>query len=53
MRVEHHPLDGAFEALPEHGLDGADEALRILVNEAAKRLFREPRVLGIGLLSVS
>jgi transposase-like protein len=36
MRVERHPLDGAFEALLEHGLDGAGEALRILVNEAAK-----------------
>jgi len=36
MRVERHPLDGAFEALLEHGLDGAGEALRILVNEASK-----------------
>ena len=36
MRVERHPLEGAFEALLEHGLDGAGEALRILVNEASK-----------------
>ena len=36
MRVENHPLDAAFAALLEHGLDGAGEALRILVNEASK-----------------
>lgn len=36
MRVENHPLDAAFSALVEHGLDGAGEALRILVNEASK-----------------
>ncbi len=36
MRVEHHPLDAAFAALLANGLDGAGEALRILVNEASK-----------------
>jgi transposase-like protein len=36
QRVEHHPLDAAFAALLNHGLDGAGEALRILVNEASK-----------------
>lgn len=36
MRVEHHPLEAAFAALLENGLDGAGEALRILVNEASK-----------------
>jgi putative transposase len=36
QRVEHHPLEAAFAALLEHGLDGAGEALRILVNEASK-----------------
>ena len=36
QRVEHHPLDAAFVALLNHGLDGAGEALRILVNEASK-----------------
>ena len=36
QRVEHHPLDAAFAALLENGLDGAGEALRILVNEASK-----------------
>jgi putative transposase len=35
-RVEHHPLDAAFAALLTNGLDGAGEALRILVNEASK-----------------
>ena len=34
--VDHHPLEAAFAALLEHGLDGAGEALRILVNEASK-----------------
>ena len=34
--VEHHPLDAAFAALLANGLDGAGEALRILVNEASK-----------------
>jgi len=32
----HHPLNAAFAALLAHGLDGAGEALRILVNEASK-----------------
>lgn len=36
MRVEDHPLDAAFAALLANGLDGAGEALRILVNEASK-----------------
>jgi putative transposase len=36
MRVEKHPLDDAYAALLENGLDGAGEALRILVNEASK-----------------
>jgi len=36
MRVETNPLESAYAALLEHGLDGAAEALRILVNEAAK-----------------
>lgn len=35
-RVEEHPLAAAYEALLAHGLDGAGEALRILVNEASK-----------------
>jgi len=35
-RIEHHPLDAAFAALLSNGLDGAGEALRILVNEASK-----------------
>ena len=37
MRVETNPLEAAYAALLEHGLDGAGEALRILVNEAATR----------------
>jgi transposase-like protein len=36
MRIEQHPLDAAFAALLANGLDGAGEALRILVNEASK-----------------
>src|SRR5260370_13169062 len=36
QRVEHNPLDAAFAALLTNGLDGAGEALRILVNEASK-----------------
>ncbi len=36
MRVDHHPLDAAFAAWLANGLDGAGEALRILVNEASK-----------------
>ncbi len=36
MRVETDPLEAAYAVLLEHGLDGAGEALRILVNEAAK-----------------
>ena len=36
QRLEHHPLDAAFAALLNNGLDGAGEALRILVNEASR-----------------
>jgi len=36
MRVETHPLEAAYAALLSQGLDGAGEALRILVNEASK-----------------
>src|SRR5512137_1719723 len=36
MRVEHNPLEAAYAALLSQGLDGAGEALRILVNEASK-----------------
>ena len=36
QRVERHPLDAAFAALLNNGLDGAGEALRILVNEASR-----------------
>ena len=36
MRAETNPLETAYAVLLENGLDGAGEALRILVNEAAK-----------------
>jgi putative transposase len=36
MRVQTNPLETAYALLLEHGLDGASEALRILVDEAAK-----------------
>jgi transposase-like protein len=36
MRVETNPLEAAYAALLTQGLDGAGEALRILVNEASK-----------------
>jgi putative transposase len=36
QRVDHHPLEAAYSALIDHGLDGAGEALRIIVNEASK-----------------
>jgi transposase-like protein len=36
QRIDYHPLEAAFSALLDHGLDGAGEALRILVNEASK-----------------
>ena len=36
QRVEHHPLEAAFAALLNNGLDGTGEALRILVNEASR-----------------
>ena len=35
-RVEHNPLQDALAALLTHGLEGAGEALRILVDEASK-----------------
>ena len=35
-RVEHNPLQDALAALLDQGLDGAGEALRILVDEASK-----------------
>ena len=36
MRVESNPLEAAYAALLSQGLDGAGEALRILVDEASK-----------------
>ena len=36
MRVEHNPLEAAYAALLTQGLDGAGEALRIMVNKASK-----------------
>ncbi len=36
VEYEHHPLTAALDVLLNHGLDGAGEALRILVNEASK-----------------
>ncbi len=36
QRVEYNPMEAAYSALIEHGLEGADEALRIIVNEASK-----------------
>ncbi len=36
MRIEPNPLEAAYAVLLEHGLEGAGEALRILVNEAAR-----------------
>jgi transposase-like protein len=36
QRVEHHPLEAAYAALLASGLDGAGEALRILINEASR-----------------
>ena len=36
MRVETNPLEAAYAALLTQGLDGAGEALRILVNEASQ-----------------
>lgn len=36
MRIATSPLEAAYAVLLEQGLDGAGEALRILVNEAAK-----------------
>jgi hypothetical protein len=36
FQLEEHPLTGAYAAILSHGLDGAGEALRILVNEASK-----------------
>lgn len=36
QRVEHNPLQDALTVLLDQGLDGAGEALRILVDEASK-----------------
>ncbi|GAB4396353.1 MAG: hypothetical protein OHK0048_00750 [Rhodoferax sp.] len=36
MRVNANPLEAAYAAFLENGLDGAGEALRILIDEAAK-----------------
>ncbi len=36
QRVEHNPMQALMAALLSQGLDGAVEALRILVNEASK-----------------
>ena len=36
QRVEHNPLQDALAALLDQGLDGAGEALRILVDEASR-----------------
>jgi hypothetical protein len=36
QHVDSNPLEAAYAALLSQGLDGAGEALRILVNEAAK-----------------
>ena len=36
QHVERNPLEAAFAALLANGLDGAGEALRILVNEASR-----------------
>ena len=36
QRVEHNPLDDAYAAILAQGLDGAGEALRILVDAASK-----------------
>jgi len=36
QRVEHNPLQDALTALLSQGLDGAGEALRILVDEASR-----------------
>ena len=36
FRVQTNPLEAAYAALLSHGLDGAGEALRILVDEASK-----------------
>jgi len=50
MRVETNPLEAAYAVLLEMGLDGAGEALRILVNEAAKakRARRRPPAFSSG-----
>ena len=36
QRVERNPMEAAMAALLSQGLDGAGEALRILVDEASK-----------------
>ena len=41
-----HPFHEAFSCLLEHGLDGAGEALRLLVNQAS--LIEREQFLGVG-----
>ena len=41
MRAGNNPLEAAYAALLTQGLDGAGEALRILVNEASKIFLRK------------
>ena len=36
LRVETNPLEAVYVVLLLHGLDGAGDALRILVDEASK-----------------
>jgi hypothetical protein len=36
LELDDHPLSAAYAAILSQGLDGAGEALRILVNEACK-----------------
>ncbi len=36
FELDNHPLSAAYTAILNQGLDGAGEALRILVNEACK-----------------
>lgn len=40
-----HPLNAAFACLLEQGLDGAGEALRLLVNQAS--LIERERFMGV------
>lgn len=47
IEFEDHPLSGAYAAILAHGLDGAGEALRILVNEAINIALAEMYVQGV------